>query len=211
MNTSTISLSSRWAALLAPYADEVTILALYENLMQLYGEPHRSYHTLKHIDALFSTTEALGLKFQQPEVIAWATWYHDAIYDPKKKNNEERSADLAVQTMSLFAPRLDKMLDTVWNLIMSTQAHYPINDSPDCRLFLDLDLAIFGAEAEVYDKYSAGIRKEYAYVPDFIYKMGRKTALQKFFSRKPLYFTDIFREQFEARAKENLAREIASL
>jgi predicted metal-dependent HD superfamily phosphohydrolase len=212
MDTSTQhAMSVQYKQLLRPYTDSDTSQMLFDNLIRLYGEPHRSYHNLQHIANLFDLATRMGLKFSDPETVHWAIWYHDAIYDTKKKNNEQLSADLATQTMSLFGQGLEHKTSAVAQLILSTLTHFPIGDAPDCPMFLDLDLSVFGASPEIYEQYSRGIRHEYNYVPDFIYKQARKSVLQKFVGRRPLYFTEPFRDMFEAQARENLKREIAQL
>jgi len=62
---------------------------VFEALASRYSEPTRTYHTLQHIG------EGIGhlktVRFVPPEIpIAW--WFHDAIYDPRRQDNEDKSA-----------------------------------------------------------------------------------------------------------------------
>ena len=76
-----------WTALgLTPAAD------LQQRLLTAWAEPQRHYHTLQHLSEClthFETTHALA---ERPGEVAIALWFHDAIYDLKDKDNEQRSA-----------------------------------------------------------------------------------------------------------------------
>ena len=60
---------------------------------QKYAEPQRFYHNLFHIERLlqeYSTTIASQLEGDKQEqlIIILSIWFHDLVYDPKKKDNE---------------------------------------------------------------------------------------------------------------------------
>jgi predicted metal-dependent HD superfamily phosphohydrolase len=83
--------------------------------------------------------------------------------------------------------------------------------SGDLALFLDLDLAVLGGTPAAYARYAEQIRKEYAHVTHAAYSTGRTAAMTTFLTKGPLYFTESFREQLEARARENIQAELAHL
>jgi predicted metal-dependent HD superfamily phosphohydrolase len=74
----------------------------YEALKTLYQEPHRAYHNLQHIKECLALSGRVREVAAVTEVLTFAIWYHDAIYDPKAKNNEERSADLFAEHAKAF-------------------------------------------------------------------------------------------------------------
>jgi predicted metal-dependent HD superfamily phosphohydrolase len=69
-------------------------------------------------------------------------------------------------------------------------------------------MAILGADAETYQRYSENIRQEYAKYNDQLYREGRKFALKKILSSNHIFITEEFRDKLEARARENISREI---
>lgn len=69
--------------------------AVFARLTTAYSEPVRHYHTLAHItDSLYEFDRLIGLA-EAPHEIEMAIWFHDAVYDPKAHDNEERSAEWA--------------------------------------------------------------------------------------------------------------------
>jgi predicted metal-dependent HD superfamily phosphohydrolase len=68
-----------------------------------------------------------------------------------------------------------------------------------------------GAEPARYDAYAAAIRREFAHVPDREYRVGRSRVLSQFAARAVIYPDAGFAAIYHRRARENLARELASL
>lgn len=173
---------------------------ILNNLIQRYGQPHRAYHNLKHIEAL------LKLLPEETE-LEFAAWFHDAIYDPKRNDNEEQSAALAEQQLTSLG--IDQtLIGRVAGLILATKTHQT-NDAL-MALFVDADLSILGAEPQTYDAYARAIRREYAWVSEADYHAGRSRVLQNFLKRERIFQTDMF-EGFEAKARENMERELKGL
>lgn len=178
---------------------------LYERLLQGYGEPHRAYHTLQHLEeccALFDEASA-----EHPGEVLLALWFHDAIYDPKRHDNEEKSADWGAEVLAAAGARQD-MIARFRELVLATR-HEAQPQSPDARLLVDIDVSILGAEPQRFDEYEAQVRKEYAHVPDLLFRMGRARILKGFLERPAIYSTASFRDRLEAPARANVERSLA--
>src|SRR6476469_8586325 len=92
--TSRLSLHTRWHRLTAPLvADEARREAEYEMLAAAYEAPGRHYHTLAHIEKLLDLVEQAEL--QDAQVVQLAAWFHDAVYEPLRSDNEALSAKWA--------------------------------------------------------------------------------------------------------------------
>lgn len=181
----------------------------WRSLSARYEESHRAYHTLRHVGHCLDEFESARGLAADPVAVEMALWYHDAVYDPRAKDNEERSAELATRaaaTMGLppaFGAR-------VAGLILVSTHRAPAVDS-DPQLFADIDLSILGQPAGVFDEYERQVRVEYAWVAEPFFRAGRSAILASFLERPSIYGTGFFRKKYEATARQNLSRSIARL
>jgi predicted metal-dependent HD superfamily phosphohydrolase len=180
-------------------------------LVARYREPHRAYHNLDHIaDCLEKLDLARPmLRKDEADAVELALWWHDAVYDAKAGDNEERSAALFRDTANshrLAAPLAEK----VERLILLTKTHAP-GPHPAEQAMIDVDLSILGAPPSRFAAYDEGIRREYAHVPEDIWRERRARVLAGFLARPRLFATALFHERFDARARENLSRALGQL
>ena len=141
--------------------------------------------------------------------------YHDAIYEPGRKDNEARSADLAMAQIAEWLPEAGVDALRVAELINLTARHgqFSVADfggdgfSLDAMHFLDCDMAILGAGAEQFDAYDRGITEEYrGHVPGFLFRINRKRFLKGLLARERIFLSDWFHQRYDAAARDNLRR-----
>jgi predicted metal-dependent HD superfamily phosphohydrolase len=87
----------------------------------------------------------------------------------------------------------------------------PADDDLDGQLLCDADLAILAAPPGRYDDYVAGVRAEYADVPEADFRTGRRAILQELLAKPALFHTARARQRWELRARANVQAEIARL
>lgn len=207
--TTILSRKIEWQTILQKYNSvELKVDEVFQTLVEKYSEKHRAYHNLSHINYLLK--EVKNIQFNDFDSIYLATWFHDAIYNPERNDNEIESAKLAVKFLSELNLPSDKIAK-VENIIIATQTHSAENLDNDGKVFLDLDLSILGANSDIYRKYSEAIRQEYSHVSEDLYRRGRKRILENFLKREVIYFTENLRQRFEKQARLNLANEIKEL
>ena len=184
--------------------------ALRARLETLYREPQRHYHSLAHIEALLRWLAHWRDLARAPQLIEAAIWFHDAVYDTHRDDNEPRSAELARDELRALAwPQAD--VARVAAMVRATQHHAAAVSDADTLLFLDLDLSVLAQRAEVYDAYSAAVRAEFAWVDTPRYRAGRLRVLRSFVERDAIYRTPAVQAAWEAAARANLARELQGL
>src|SRR5690349_8065412 len=72
----------------------------YETLSRAYAEPQRHYHNQQHIAECLAELDGARHLAKEPACAELALWFHDAVYDPKSGENEERSAAMAKRCLS---------------------------------------------------------------------------------------------------------------
>ncbi len=182
---------------------------LYDRLLAAYAEPQRKYHTLQHLEKCLETLARCPVQAHHTGEIELALWFHDAIYDVERTDNETLSADWAADALfTAGAPAA--AIEHVRGLILATR-HAGTPESLDEQLLVDIDLAILGAHATRFAEYGTQVRQEYAWVPEDLFREKRCAILRLFLSRPTIYGTPFFHDTLEARARENLQRSIAIL
>ena len=117
--------------------------ALHAVLLSSYAEPHRAYHTQQHLaECLALFDEVRGLA-ERPAEVEIALWFHDAIYDVHRRDNEALSAEWAHAAL-LHAGAAADAAERVAALVLVTR-HSVAPQTPDEQLLVDIDLAILGA------------------------------------------------------------------
>jgi predicted metal-dependent HD superfamily phosphohydrolase len=188
--------------------------ALIDEIRGLHAGPDRGYHGWSHPLALLKLHAQVEDMLHDAEAVRCAILLHDAIYEPRRKDNESRSAALAAEILKGVVP--EATLGRTLRLIEATAHHaiptdLPADEVADMAMFLDMDLSILGAAQAVFDAYEAGVRHEYREVPEQAFRAGRAAILEGFLAREALYFSDWGRARFEVEARENLARSIVRL
>ncbi len=182
---------------------------IYAELAAAYAAPDRHYHTARHVDACLAQAQRHRPIAIQPPEIEIALWFHDAIYDTHRNDNELRSAEWAAEFLA--SEQVDSAcVARIHALIMATR-HNAAVDDPDQQLLVDIDLGILGQPQRVFDDYDAKIRREYHWVPWPRYVESRIAVLSEFLKRPQIYTTAAMHELYEAPARRNLARAIAQL
>jgi len=182
---------------------------VWEELQAHYSEPHRAYHTLQHLNECFGWFEKTRQLGEHPGDVAFALFYHDAIYDTHASDNEWQSANLASDVLGEYV-RGDSDANRVAALIMATM-HDGVAKGQDAQLLVDIDLSILGAAPARFEEYERQIRFGYNWVDARAYREGRSHILKAFLERPAIYSTAVFRDQLESQARFNLAHSIAAL
>jgi predicted metal-dependent HD superfamily phosphohydrolase len=196
--------AAAWGALGA--ADDGT--SVRDALLRAWSAPGRHYHARSHLDACLALFDQYRGLAQEPAEVELAIWFHDAIYDAKASDNEEKSAVWAREAMS-DAEIGAEHIQRVVQLVLATKRHHAVD--ADTALLLDLDLSILGAPPEVFEQFDRDVRKEYAWVPDEGWRVGRGKVLQGFLDRPKIFQTPQLAEAFEAQARVNLKRALEKL
>jgi predicted metal-dependent HD superfamily phosphohydrolase len=183
-------------------------------LVGVYTGADRRYHDLRHIKAMIGLAEQYAGEINDRGAVDSAIWFHDAVYDTCKADNESESAKLAARLLA-GAVEQDR-LEFIMAMILASANHRVPEAmhgaaAKDCAVFLDMDLAILGSPPAEFDGYERDVRVEYGWVPEEAWIEGRAKVLRSFLARPFVYATFEFRKSHEAAARANLLRSLARL
>ena len=181
-----------------------------------YDSPGRHYHAWSHIEAClaeFAKAQADG-QVKAPRTVLVALLFHDAVYVAGRRDNELLSAQMAEEAMARNGDSSAQERADVAELIMLTAQHHAHGAlSGDAATFLDIDLAVLGADEAIYRAYAQGVRQEF--VPSAVsaaaFVEGRGRFLRGLLEQPNIYLTDWMRTRREAAARVNIARELQEL
>ncbi len=180
-----------------------------------YAEPHRAYHTQAHVDAMLMGLRGLGSAVVQADMVELAIWYHDAVYDPAAVDNERRSADLLRADLAGLADAAmlaQSAALVCWTADHGIPAGLPADQHQDAALFLDLDMAVLGADSATFDAYEQGIAAEFVPVyGDGRFRIGRAQFLRAMLERPRVFQSARFDRLYDAAARANLQRSLTTL
>ncbi len=194
-----------WQKLAAP---RIPHNALGE-LIRAYSSPDRYYHNLAHIQDCLSVFDQTSHLATHPEEVELAIWFHDAVYNTRRNDNEQKSAEWAEVVIQQSGLSWE-IAKRVASSILATRHQEEVTNN-DAQLLVDVDLSILCRDSAVFWRYEENIRKEYAWVPEDVFRRERAKILRGFLDRQHIYYHREYRERFEARARANLEQAIARL
>lgn len=197
-------LERHWPAFLAERTD------LRDRLLDAYAEPHRGYHDTRHLAEVLTHLETLLDRHELAEdtrtAVVLAAWFHDAVYDGAR-DDEERSAALAESELAASDVPASLVAE-VARLVRLTAEHQPAGEDVAGQVLCDADLAILAAAEARYDEYVHDVRGEYAHLDDASFHAGREKVLRALLDKPTLFHTDHARAQWEQAARANVTREL---
>jgi predicted metal-dependent HD superfamily phosphohydrolase len=164
---------------------------------------------VRHLGECFEVLDGVRDEAERPGEVELALWFHDAIYDTKRHDNEQRSAEWA-RSIAEQAGLDRRVGERIAELIMATR-HDAEPVGADACVLVDVDLSILGAEPGRFDEYERQVREEYRWVPAPVFRRERRKILRRLLARPVLYNTARMRESHERRARANLERSLARL
>lgn len=209
MENAAVEFENYWRGLkigIAPYPVYMLLAKTYSNVNNVY---HNWSHILRCLAVLDSSS--LGITAINKKAVVAAIWFHDAVYDPAKSDNEQQSADLAWNLYRNKVGWKPNECDELRQIILDTTHK---NDVPfrrfDSRVVCDIDLSILASDAALYNFYASAIRWEYSFVSDDVYRQHRVSALNNLLkiNSGDIYYTRTGVQLWKQAAIANINREL---
>lgn len=204
-------LRDRWDQLVGLLGiDEAEATRSLRDLWRRHDEAHRAFHTLVHVRHVLDVVTFLRdhEPVKDPVAIQLGAWFHDAVHDPARDDNEVASARLAGETLLAWDINEERTAHVV-DLVLATATHTARH--PDEAVLIDADLAVLSSDPERYDLYRRAVRVEYGHLDDAAWREGRAAFIRAMLARQSIFTTATMRERGEEIARSNLRAELEGL
>ncbi len=196
--------SALWARSCAP-RQATNTSSVWQSLVKFYGERHRAYHTLEHIEDCLNALDQAKDELQNVDHVELAIWFHDIIFEPGQANNEEKSAEFfqSVAVGKLSA----QTIFSVCELILATMHHHHKVKPPasvDSQFMVDIDLSSFGLEEAAFAENTEKLRQEQPEQTDEEFIRATTGFFHSLLQRERIYYTAFFFESLEEKARNNI-------
>jgi predicted metal-dependent HD superfamily phosphohydrolase len=207
VNTKLSALEKRFRGLWSRYVDADSHSADADHawgvLAMGYTEPHRRYHNLGHLEHCLHALDMAATVAHDPDALELAIWFHDLVYIPGAKDNEERSAEVFSRLMKPFLT--PKHIDRGRQLILTTM-HRVQPHGGDERFIADIDLSSLAKPWPKFLADSENLRAEESDKSDEDFFGGKVRFHRSLLQRQRLFNTVPFQLRYEAQARENIKR-----
>jgi len=202
-----INLEQIFKELIVRYTSDAELSSrLWLEILNAHSQRSRYYHNLSHLENIYQQISCVKGEIEDWDIMLFALFYHDYIYNVYKKDNEEKSALYAKNVLQKIGVNTEP-ISSCYAIILATKGH-TINKNNDTNIFTDADLSILGFPKNEYIQYLNQVRKEYKMYPNLLYNPNRKKVLESFLEMEHIYKTPYFIDNFEQQARKNLQYEI---
>ena len=184
----------------------------FDEVLGAYRADGRHYHGIRHVGWVVRHVETIAVDHPVDDLAATvaAAFFHDAVYDPMRHDNEAESAAMAQRALDEIGWD-DARCRRVADLVLATAGHDVAGVDPETAVLLAADLAVLAAEPSRYADYATAVRREYAHVDDAAWRTGRAAVLRTLLDRAHLFAPELGLDEWERRARANVTSELASL
>ncbi|WP_027001030.1 adenylyltransferase/cytidyltransferase family protein [Eisenibacter elegans] len=174
----------------------------YQPLAARWQEAHRYYHNEAHLQQLLERIEGARLTQQLSDdayaSLIMAAYFHDAVYEPRRQDNEVLSALLFEQ---MTAPH--PLREDIKTIILDTATHQSSNELSAQFSAWDMEIVSQGSLDELL-AWERGIFKEYQFLEYSLYKQLRLQLLARWEQEFPanaanLQFLQAYLRQYRPR------------
>jgi pantetheine-phosphate adenylyltransferase len=150
---------------------------LTEEVYLRYNEHHRFFHTTQHLINVFRGIKQLDIDNENRKFLNIVAKYHDIVYYPNRRNNEEESAKIFIEDFNKKIYDIDqKCADKIVEFIKNTSLYFTDQEPTDelFQMFKNIDCEILENKSisKLLD-YNYQIFKEYQFISYPFFKKKR--------------------------------------
>lgn len=139
-------------------SEKLNQLGFADAVLSRYDEKHRFYHTLNHLSEVLTCLKQQG---GLDDELFLAAVFHDAVYDPRATDNEEKSAELFEEEAKKTQLKPGQV-NRIKQYIIDTKTHQASDKGS--QLLINADLDIFNQPLNRLLDYERQIFKEFQFI-----------------------------------------------
>lgn len=148
-------------------------LSFPPEVVDRYDEFHRVFHNTEHLQDVLNCLK----DYSADDELFLAAVYHDAVYDPKTSDNEEKSAELFLQHAG-HSNLNSKQKETISTLILATKTRQA--NTEQSKILIEADISILNRPFNKLIEYEHKIFREYQFAEYNLYREKRLDVLKSF-------------------------------
>ncbi|GMT13686.1 hypothetical protein PFISCL1PPCAC_4983, partial [Pristionchus fissidentatus] len=180
-------------------------------------EAHKSrrFSGIAHLERMFTEFDKHKDSLKDRYAFAFAIFFKNIVYITTKSDNPEESAALLRQFSQ--ETTFDQENRVAELIIESGKGSSDVNlqegatGDDDLHYLLDFDLSFLGDTPEAFVGHELAMRSEFYHLSDQDYATQRLKTLRFFIQIPNIFATKDLRDQYEAKARVNIAKEIEML
>lgn len=192
----------------SPLGPSAKTTQVWKDLANRYSENHRYYHNKSHLVFCLQQLDSAAPFIDDADTVEMAVWFHDIVFDPMARDNEQRSAALfEIAGKADFAVRF---LRSVSEIIIATK-HNHAPDQESTAYMLDIDLSSMGLPWEHFFQDTIDIHTELSGIPEKRIYSDKLEFFNALLKRPNIFYTRYFSTCYEEQARENMIHYISLL
>ena len=180
----------------------------FDVLVDYYSEPHRRYHTARHVRDCLETYDSAVPVLANNDAVEMALWFHDVVYIVGQTDNELCSAALFRSLSEGYLP--SDFSEQVVRLIMATR-HNQAPTAADEQFAMDVDLDGLAKPWNAFINDTQLLRQENSATDDKTFRGNVRGFFERLLAHPSIYATAHFEVKSEAIARSNIERLLAEL
>ncbi|MGE3547329.1 MAG: hypothetical protein AB7L28_25610 [Kofleriaceae bacterium] len=205
------TLRGRFLALVERLGGSISAAAeVFEALYARWNDASRHYHDVRHLTECLRELDSCEPSREDQDRIELALWYHDAVYDPRSRTNEDDSAELLIADVAVLAIS-DQVAQHAAALVRATAIG---SSAPELgaagAIMRDIDLSILGRDALRFMEYELDVEREYRAVSTRVFRLARGRLLASLLAAPQIFHAEPLRARYEAIARINIVELLAS-
>lgn len=177
------------------------ILTISKSIYTLYSTPSRKYHCAYHPVFMLEYAKKNNIELNNAQKLAIV--FHDAVYVPGNKDNEELSADYMMCMMSPYVSNR-RTLNKAYKIILDTKQHFQLKPrlkTKQSALVLDLDIINMSLDESSFRRWNKAVEEEFAHIST---PEERNEFLEFFLSKENILLSDELKHK-EDKIRENIS------